>query len=48
MKKILLLVLIITLSQMFSAYQMRNADKNNPNQMYEITLIKNGVQPWHK
>ena len=48
MKKILLLALIIGLFQMFSAYQMRNADKVTPNQMYEITLIKNGVQPWHK
>lgn len=43
MKKILLLVLIIGLANWFFCFQARNAKKNDPNQMYELTLIKNGV-----
>lgn len=43
MKKILLFVLILGLANWFFSYQSRNADKNDTNQMYELTLIKNGV-----
>lgn len=43
MKKILLWVIIIAIAQTLLTYQMRNVDNVSADQMYEITLQRNGV-----
>ena len=44
MKKILLIFIFIAIiQQIFVCFQMKNADKITPQNLYEITLIKNGV-----
>lgn len=43
MKKIILWVIIIAIAQTLLTYQMRNADSVSANQMYELTLQRNGV-----
>lgn len=45
MKFILIIsfILIVIGQSVLYNYQMKNIDKISPQQMYEITLIKNGV-----
>ena len=44
MKKIIFIFIFIAIvQQIFVSFQMKNADKITPQQMHEITLIRNGV-----
>ena len=45
MKKIILIALILIIAQqILFSYQMRNVNNVTPEQMYEITIEKNGVR----
>ena len=44
MKKIIFIFIFIAIiQQIFVCFQMKNADNLKPQDLYEITLIKNGV-----